>query len=175
MRLVLFFGVLLLFVAYLLQQPTPFSFTLVVTISHVDSAVVVHFVSTPALIASVHANPSVVTSEEQVAEGRIEGTIEETVALSVFGLFDLPPTKITVPFVLTTRGNEAHYYSTLPYITISQTYSVATGGEEGAVQLSNEFNGTCAWILSFIAEKEARQSHVTMLANVKDTLERNKL
>eukprot|EP00731_Ephydatia_muelleri_P016398 Em0009g822a len=172
MRLVLFFGVVLLVVSYLLQRPTRFSFTLAVTINHVDPEAVVHFVSTPALITSVHANPSVVTSEERDAEGRIVGTIEDTVVLSVFGLFDLPPTKMTVPFVLTARGNEVHYYSTMPYITISQTYSVATGGE-GVVQLSNEFNGTCAWILSFIAEKEARESHVTMLTNAKNALERN--
>lgn len=166
-------AVLLLLVAYILQRPTSFTFTMDVTIDHVDVDVVRQFVFSPMLLTSVHSNPSVVTSEERDTEGRTVGTIADTILLTVFGLFELPPFTITVPFVLTTRENEAHYHTSTPYIVISQTYSVS--GRDGTVHVAHQFNGTCAWIVSFAAMENARRSHETMLMNLKKKLEENKL
>ena len=163
---------LLLLAAYVLQRPADLSFTVDVTINHVDLDTVLQFVSSPALVTSVHADNSVVSSQERDAEGRTVGTIRETITLSVLGLFRLPPYTFLVPFVVTTRGNEVHYQSTMSYIDISQTYSLSLQGD--AVHVVHQFNATCAWVLSSITLRHARQSHTDLLLNMKRRLEESK-
>ena len=160
--------------AYVGQKSAHFTFTLNTVIKDVDYEVVRQFISTPELVALSHSHTSkaIVTDvrrDTAANEGLVFGTISNMVTLPVVGL----SMTIEESFVLSTRGNQAHYKCNTWGMEIDETYSVVYEGSRN-VRVVHQFNGTCPWILSSIAERSINLSHEKVLLNMKNKLEGTK-